>query len=481
MSVRIRVLWAFLCALGLLALTMGAIYALGYVLWQADGVAVATATNQGAKPQLATDGSNGAIVTWYENRSGTDNIYAQRVYSDGTTAWATDGVSLSVAANDQYRPQIVTDGEGGAIVTWDDYRSGHDDIYAQRVYSDGTTAWTTDGVSLCVAPSQQYGAQIASDGAGGAIVTWSDARVGSQYDLYAQRVYSDGTTAWATNGVSLSMASNSQYDPQIVSDGAGGAIVTWSDARVGSQYDLYAQRVYSDGTAAWATDGVSLCVAAGQQFDTQIASDGAGGAIVTWHDGRSGIDLDIYAQRVYSDGTTAWATHGVSLSGAAEHQRLPQIASDGAGGAIVTWEDRRSGSHYNIYAQRVYSDGTTAWATDGVSLSVVADDQWEPQIASDGAGGAIVTWEDYRSGSHLDIYAQRVDQDGNVLWQANGLAASLATGDQNSPGITGAGSGGAILAWEDSRSLTLSAGYIFAQRVGTAEAGSFAPLLMKRE
>jgi len=27
MSVRIRVLWAFLCALGLLALTVGAIYA----------------------------------------------------------------------------------------------------------------------------------------------------------------------------------------------------------------------------------------------------------------------------------------------------------------------------------------------------------------------------------------------------------------------------------------------------------------------
>jgi hypothetical protein len=37
---------------------------------------------------------------------------------------------------------------------------------------------------------------------------------------------------------------------------------------------------------------------------------------------------------------------------AAGDQMLPAIASDGAGGAIATWEDRRSGD-FDIYAQRV--------------------------------------------------------------------------------------------------------------------------------
>ncbi len=201
---------------------------------------------------------------------------------------------------------------------------------------------------------------------------------------------------------------------------------------------------------------------------------------MTWWDYRSSSNGDIYAQRVYPDGTAAWTTDGVSLSVAAGNQRNPEIVSDGAGGAIVTWGDLRSGSHYDIYAQRVYSDGTTAWATDGVSLCVDSGPKEYPKIVSDGTGGAIVTWIDFRSYSHYDIYAQRVDQDGNLLWQANGLAASLASGHQENPEITGDGLGGAILAWEDGRSLTLSGGgYIFAQRVGTV--GVYVPLVMKRE
>ena len=33
---------------------------------------------------------------------------------------------------------------------------------------------------------------------------------------------------------------------------------------------------------------------------------------------------------------------------------------------------------------------------------------YNPQITTDCAGGAIITWRDYRSGSQYDIYAQRV-------------------------------------------------------------------------
>ena len=51
-------------------------------------------------------------------------------------AWPNDpnvNVPLCTAAGDQLSPTIVSDGAGGAIVTWHDYRSGSTDIYAQRV------------------------------------------------------------------------------------------------------------------------------------------------------------------------------------------------------------------------------------------------------------------------------------------------------------------------------------------------------------
>src|SRR5512139_533528 len=89
------------------------------------------------------------------------------------------------------------------------------------------------------------------------------------------------------------------------------------------------------GLVRWAGNGVALCTATGNQQNPQIAPDGAGGAIVTWQDGRSGGG-DIYAQRVRADGTAdpGWPAQGVALCTAAFNQTVPQIVTDGAGGAI---------------------------------------------------------------------------------------------------------------------------------------------------
>lgn len=47
----------------------------------------------------------------------------------------------------------------------------------------------------------------------------------------------------------------------------------------------------------------------------------------------------------------------VEVSKAANNQRVPQLVSDGAGGAIIVWEDARSGSTLDIYAQGINASG----------------------------------------------------------------------------------------------------------------------------
>src|SRR5438477_366894 len=107
-------------------------------------------------------------------------------------------------------------------------------------------------------------------------------------------------------------------------------------------------------TAAWPTDplvNVPLCTAA--SASPTIVADGSGGAIVTWEDSRSGTHFDIYAQRVSAAGVPQWTANGVALSTTGGNQEYPVIVADGSGGAIVAWEDNRSGTSYDIYAQRV--------------------------------------------------------------------------------------------------------------------------------
>ncbi|KPJ60611.1 MAG: hypothetical protein AMJ46_06375, partial [Latescibacteria bacterium DG_63] len=202
--------------------------------------------------------------------------------------WQQNGNSLCTAANDQERARIVSDGAGGAIITWKDCRGGNYDVYAQRTDSTGTVLWTSDGVAICTtAAGAQCQPGISSDGAGGAIISWQDYRSGSHYDIYVQRVNSSGTVQWTTNGVAICTASNNQEVPEIISDGAGGAIIVWYDYRSGSDYDIYAQRVNSSGTVQWTVNGVAICTASDYQKSARISSDGAGGAIITWEDFRS--------------------------------------------------------------------------------------------------------------------------------------------------------------------------------------------------
>ena len=430
--------------------------------WQPDGVALCTAAFDQNTPTIVSDGAGGAIVTWYDSRSGTTDIYAQRVNASGAPQWTANGVALCTAAGSQVYPTIVSDGAGGAIVTWYDYRSGADaDIYAQRVNASGASQWAPNGVALCTAAFDQYYPTIVSDGAGGAIVTWYDFRSGTT-DIYAQRVNVSGAPQWTANGVALCTAADGQYHPTIVSDGAGGAIVTWYDQRSGTT-QIYAQRVNASGAPQWTANGVALCTAAGSQVYPTIVSDGAGGAIVTWYDYRSGADADIYAQRVNASGAPQWTADGVAICTVAYEQGSPTIASDGVEGAIVTWYDYRSGADADIYAQRVDASGAPQWTANGVALCTAASDQGSPTIVSDGAGGAIVTWYDFRSLTNFDIYAQRVNASGAYQWTADGFALSTAANHQAFPTIVSDGAGGAIVTWYDSRSGTNND--IYAQRV----------------
>jgi hypothetical protein len=461
-------------------LTVRAIAALGETIWQENGVAVCTADDTQGYPKIAPDGSGGAIVVWKDSRDSKNGVYAQRMDRVGTALWMSGGVTLNLpSGNGVNEPRIVPDGSGGAVVAW--VKSiVSDDIYVQRVYSDGTLAWSpaSTGVGLCTEPQKQHYPQLVSDGDGGAIATWRDSRdVGTNgYDIYAQRVYSNGVVAWASSAVTVCAVAGHQQSVQMTSDGAGGAIVTWQDSRDSgtTSTDIYVQRVGSSGNALWAANGVSLCATSGAQQQPRIAADGSGGAFVTWQDQGT---QDIYAQRVLPDGTMAWPTGGVSVCTKSGTQGLPDIAPDGTGGALLAWRDERPGSNgRDIYAQRIDGGGNALWQTDGVPLCLADYEQNYVKITSDGFGGAVVTWQDYRSNSEWDVYAQRVDANGSVAWYTDGVTVCAASGDQDEAYVVTDGSWGGIISWEDSRGDDDD---IYTQRVATWVEEVCLPLVAK--
>ena len=422
--------------------------------WPSDpnvNVPICTSENDQQHPTIVSDGVGGAIVTWQDRRNGGWDIYVQRVSAAGVPLWDMDGVALCTAANDQILPKIASDGAGGAIVVWMDDRSGNSDVFAQRVGPDGAPLWATNGVQACTKPAVRFYPEIAGDGSSGAIIVWE---WGDPWRLlHVQRISAAGVPQWGADGVVLSIATAGHPGPTpqgaaaIISDQAGGAIVTWEENRYGPPgHDIFAQRVDAGGGLRWSSDDVVLCSVINEQTNPRMGSDGAGGAIVAWEDLRS-FNYDIFAQRVTAAGVPLWtSTSGAPLCQAAGAQLSPALVSDGA---IAAWQDFR-GSDDDIYAQRVNGAGEPQWTVDGVALSTAANDQQHPTIAPDGSGGAIVAWEDRRNGQS-DIFTQRVSADGVPQWALDGVPLSNAPSDQLEPAFVSGGAGGAIAAWMDDR------------------------------
>ena len=444
------------CPLASAALLFSLVAPPAYASWPHEPVVnVPLCTASGGQDQLsaAADGEGGAIFAWQDLRSDGGDIYVQRVGAGGSVRWTANGVAACTAAGTQYTPQVVSDGAGGAIVAWYDLRSTTYDVWAQRIDSTGAVRWAANGLRLCSASGDQTGPTLVGDGAGGALVAWTDSRSGGTSDIYAQHVNAAGALLWPATGLAVCTAAGAQNTPVAAPDSGGGMIVVWRDGR-GTDIDLYAQRIDAAGNVRFGANGVGVCTATTDQSDDVIVPDGWGGAIVAWADSRNDGSFDVYAQHLGAAGSTTWTTTGVPVCVQPWDQDQIAMTSDGAGGALITWRDWRQYSFAQVYGQHVTAEGLPDWyAASGVQLSSAASSAQFPAIAPDGTGGAFVTWQDSRAAS-LDLYGARLEGPGLTQRTAQGDPICTAAGDQQHPAMAADLSGGAIVAWADLRSGT---------------------------
>ncbi|HLF15669.1 MAG TPA: T9SS type A sorting domain-containing protein [Bacteroidota bacterium] len=429
-------------------------------------VPVVTANGNQWNVQIASDAHHGAVVVWQDRRNGaSDKLYVQRIAADGTMLWADGGIPIASTPGYQYYPQIIGDGAGGAFIAWQDNRDGVGyDIYLQHVSASGGMLLQPDGLPLCKAAGHQYYPKIVPSPGGEVIVVWQDRRTGN-FDIYAQRVNALGDLLWTPNGMLVCNSEFDQIDPVTAPDGSGGAVIAWSDYRGASGFtDIYAQRLKWNGGAAWKLNGVPVSQSVNNQWNPQIITDGNAGAFVAWQDRRNSFYDLAYAQRVDSNGTKIWAENGLPLAPIEANQYYPRITSDGSGGAVAVWQDNRGGADYDIYSQRVNDAGQMLWSANGRAVSTATGHQYYPQVVHQ-AGSFVFAWQDRRGGTY-DIFSQRIDLAGDIRWDLNGVAVTSSPNDQYIPQLAADGFEGALLAWADFQ-LGTGATDIFANRIGS--------------
>ncbi len=217
---------------------------------------------------------------------------------------------------------------------------------------------------------------------------------------------------------------------------------------------------------------------------------GPGELIISWSDTRFGM-RDLFAQKidVSNPGQPAvWSTttvdHGLVdaliVNNYEIRQEDPVLIGDGAGGAIISWIDFRTDPRGDIYVNRLVDgtgSGALAWGADGVPLCTDCANGSENMPKSqciDGAGGSWVAWADHRN-STWDLYVSRVTAAGSIpaAFGSNGLLVVGEVGDQETMSMEHDGNGGAFLVWVDKRDAADDDIYIeHVLADGTLEAGN---------
>jgi hypothetical protein len=232
--------------------------------------------------------------------------------------------------------------------------------------------------------------------------------------------------------------------PEIAVDANGNVIAVWLRLNAAGNLDVFANR-FSATSAMWGTPQL-LETGDGLALDVRLSMDPDGNAIAIWfQEDTVSFDIDIWANR-YDTSNASWDAAPTAISDTTGVAINPSLAIGADGSAVVVWEDIDVMGDVHIHASR-YSAGGNAWSPS-VSLDDGAAPVFAPVVAMDGAGDAIVAWEqETMLGSAIfDVKVSRYSAAGNSWGGPATLDAGA--GDAFAPMLDLNAAGDAVIAWE---------------------------------
>lgn len=345
-----------------------------------------TLVSAGRKWQVVPDGAGGAIFAWdgyqtYYKGLHDDYLYLQRIAPDGTRSWGDGG--LLVVASSPFRKVTPEETASGA-----------------------------KGIAIRSRPTYEGIHNIVTDGDGGVIVLWEEDTGGEDNRVYAQRIDREGNYVWPDK---VTTAATDLLSAE--SDGEGGVKIGtpfYADRNTGT-VRVYAH-ISGDGevlpTSEWVYRDGSIQTVLGGNFRVLVEEDPPDDPPME----RRRI---IYLQKLDGDGKAVWPE--VRVINPPEKTKPLNISylNDGDGGIIITWQLQKDSLPYgNIMAQRLDSSGILRWGKEGMPVFDIPGIRYQSGVTtlSDGSGETIVMAVLGENGLSGDmIYAQRLDINGNRL------------------------------------------------------------------
>lgn len=282
---------------------------------------------------------------------------------------------------------------------------------------------------------------------GGFAVLWSTGDTPFHTDVRLQYLGADGSPRLGAEGVPVADTIDWETAGAVAAAPAGGAYAAYLRSLPHTaEIRLFVQAFDGEGRPLWPGDGVTPVERADRDVhaEPRLLADAAGGVFVclTRDDGASGVSREIVCQHLGRDGGRLWGDDGRKAGGRDGTRELPGVVSDGKGGILVFWLNRRdlfapgAGDPELVEGQRFSPDGRALWGEGGRTIHDTArpssgvSDPLALLAVPNGAGGAVLAFRAWsRTGSGPsrtdDVVAQRVDPAGRLRWAGGTVVSDL--------------------------------------------------------
>ena len=223
------------------------------------------------------------------------------------------------------------------------------------------------------------------------LVVWGDSR--NNYGVYAQLVNANGTLSGSE--IFISNGAYWQGRPGVAYNSTDNEyLVSWGDIRGAANYEIYAQRIDSNGALSGSD---FLVTGADTGYDLGIDYNSADNQyLIAWSEGDN-PNRNVFAQRVNANGTLSGAA--LTISNATGNQYSPNVAynSSADNQFLVTFTDGSSGS--NLYGQLVNGSGTLSGSNFDIDTGT-SYAFYNPRSAYNSTDDQFMTFSDYQANSH---------------------------------------------------------------------------------
>lgn len=208
-------------------------------------------------PYLVSDGQNGAVITWVDDRDANSrqSVWTQRINSSGVIQFPKNGSEGTTDAVDNHFSPTVTflPQTNETVMFWHETNGGQTvqgGLYGQKFDAAGNRQWSDNGKEFKAMDNNQLSFLSAYSKDTNVVVCYTESLFGSGNALVkATRTGPSGEFHWSGNIVTVSSVLSAKIRKQSVTDKNNGqTVATWSDNRSGTG-DIYSQNIKLNGDA----------------------------------------------------------------------------------------------------------------------------------------------------------------------------------------------------------------------------------------